>query len=532
MDILQYNPSMKKAGLLSFAFVGALLFVSCVNDSIILPDEFLPRQETTNLSVFTKVEMDSVYYYHESTNLVLKRCLDSRFIEYDNSNFDEDNTSGYALRIIPRSFIEQKQIEQYKGIKVSYIPFGYEPIYLPERTDTSFLSLIPLPSDTREVYPQSDSNDISPDKLPSLYVEWPKELALPNNLDYNIMYLIAKQADQQRIVYPHQYWLVFQTLDTVLFSNIRLKNLKIRVSKNGTTISEQLTDAQGRIKITSDQASYDSEPLTYSITAVTSSPKWTITREISNSTPIHRALGTLSQYFDTSNPLDTIYISLSSLTSEFEIHRAIDYYRNDSHELSSSILSAENSLRLSASDSTTVNSYEYMNGYETWDTQTNSARIVIYNNPLWTRNLMGVILHEIGHARKDYAQGATYNSTNEQKLFHDSYASFIGFYLGRKYYIDKGLSISPQDLSGFNSQHRQYWTEGRKSPLFIDLFDDFNQHSHHNIYVDDTITDVPIQLIDQLGAYCNSFSDLNTNISPLIGVYFTQSQWNTMLSYY
>ena len=521
----------------------AVLMNSCAKESLIPYEEAVECQKQQNALPLTKAEADATYYYHESTNLLLQYVPNSRLLAYDSSSQESDTISGYALKISPRSFLEQKQIEQLEGIKVSYIPFGYEPVYMPAGTDIRSIPSIPLPDDTRTIAVSADrvKADDNTDaiviggpsqiKIPSLYVEWPKELALPDGYDYKIMFIITKQPEPQRIVYPTKYWLVFRTYDSVLSSNIRLKNLKIRVSKNGTTISEQLTDSQGRIKITADQASYESEPLTYSITAVSSTPKWTITRDTTNTVPIHTALGTLSQYFDANNPLDTIYITLSSVTTEFEIHRAIDYYRNDSHELSNTILSSENNLLISAPNY----SSQVFDGKENWHNRVpNGADIIIFNNGLVTQQLMGVIFHEIGHARKDFAQGTTYDSTNSQLLIHESYASFIGYHLSRKYYVSKGYSLSGSNYIFFNGQHRQNWSYGlyNTSPLFVDLTDDFNEHAYVSYGVDDTISGVPILSIDQLGKLSIDLSDFVSNISPLVGVYFTQAQLNSMLSYY
>ena len=183
---------------------------------------------------------------------------------------------------------------------------------------------------------------------------------------------------------------------------------------------------------------------------------------------------------------------------------------------------------IAASDSTST----VYNGVEYWNSATGVANVVIYDNGLNTQNLMGVIFHEIGHARKDYAQEASYYNTSEQILFHESFASFIGYHLSRKYYIAKGYSITSSDYMTFNNQHRQLWTSGAYSPLFIDLTDTFNQSSYLSFLVDDSISGVPILSIDRLGVFSNSFTDFNTNIAPMVGVYFTQTQLNTMLSYY
>lgn len=523
-------------------FVMIMLLFSCTTETMI-SSENNRNDRYPFISEITKADSFTDCYYHESTGLVVRWCSDSKYAAYHVDSLSKENISRYALKIQPKTYLQQKQIEQMTGITVSYIPFGYEPMCIPRSAKAFRLTLPHLQDDTREISSSSairmaggeytEGGIMAPSqiKLPALYVEWPVDRVVPNDIDYEIQYVVPKEVDQQRIVYPTRYWLVFQSYDSVLFTNIRLKNLKIRVSKSGSVISEQLTDSQGRIKITSDQATYESEPLTYSITAICSSPKWTIPREITLSTPIHTSVGTLSQHFNSSSPLDTIYITLASSTTEFEIHRAIDYYRNDSHELSSTILSDENSLVIAASDSTVIND---IHGNTYWSDAENVDRITIYDSDENTQTLMGVILHEIGHARKDYAQGASYYCNKQQRLIHESYASFIGYYLSRQYYISKGYSLTGTNYISFNGQNRQNWTYelSHASPLFVDLSDNLNQHTYLSIYVDDTISGVPISSIDQLGKNSIDLTGFINNISPLVGVYFTQSELNTMLSYY
>lgn len=200
-------------------------------------------------------------------------------------------------------------------------------------------------------------------------------------------------------------------------------------------------------------------------------------------------------------------------------------------QVSSTILSDENSLVIAASDSTVIND---IHGNTYWSDAENVDRITIYDSDVNTQTLMGVILHEIGHARKDYAQGANYYCNKQQRLIHESYASFIGYYLSRQYYISKGYSLTGTNYISFNGQNRQNWTYelSHASPLFVDLSDNLNQHTYLSIYVDDTISGVPISSIDQLGKNSIDLTGFINNISPLVGVYFTQSELNTMLSYY
>lgn len=515
-----------------------LLFSGCAQMN--LEDPSVVKSVELGDTPITKVDSNSSLYYHESTRLVLRAVSNPEFIPYDPNNIVRDSIAGFALKVTPRTVQQQKQLEKMEGIKVSYIPFGYEPVRMSKWIN--FNTLTKLPNETERIFVkpsigkannmlvESLSNEEILICLPSLYIEWPASKTLPEDIDYEIMYSIKKLPDQHKGVYPSYYHLVFQTYDSVLNANVRLSNLKVRISKSGSTLSEQLTDSKGYIKINANQALYESEPMTYSITAILSSPKWTITRETSNTTPIHTALGTLSQYYDVNNPVDTIYLTLSSQTTEFEIHRAIDYYRNGTHELSSTIISDENSLMIAASDSTSLSGH----AIEYWDyIVPNGANIVVYNHGLSNQELFGVIFHEIGHARKDYAEGTTYYSTDEEKLIHESYASFVGYHLSRKYYIAKGYYLSTDNYEWFNIQHRQYWFgTGPYTPLFVDLIDSYNQGDGYPLFVYDSISGVPILSVDRLGVFSDDISDFISNIAPMVNVYFSQSQLDALLDKY
>lgn len=533
--------------ILSALFVATVIAFSCTSvDLSIIPEELESIDSQFNPLELTKAAIDESCCYHQSTGLVLRNVVDKRLVQYGSEICSDNAISGYALKVRPRTYKEQKYIEQMKGIKVSYIPFGYEPVYLPAGTDVRSLSLKYFPDDTREVLVKSgvikadgkqgedDLRKMSRVKIPALYIEWPIEMGLPDHMDYEIMYAIKSDPPLPELPAPLSYNLVFQTYDPVLSTNVRLKNLKIRISKSGTLISEELTDANGRATITASQASYDWEPLTYSITTIFSSAKWTITRDTTSTTPIHNTLGTLSQYYDILDPVDTIYFTLSSTSTEFEIHRAIDYYRNDPHELSSTILSSENSVIIAAYTS----SSQTYNGLERWTKPMNDpyrAVIAIFNNGISLPELMGTIFHEIGHARKDYAQDTSFCNTYEQKLIHDSYASFIGYHLSRKYYTTKGLYLAPFYYETFNQQCRQWWplsSEDIYSPLFIDLSDDFNQNVYRPFYVIDTISGVPIYEIDRLGIFIKSLSEFITNSAYMVNLYFTQAQLDVLLLNY
>lgn len=541
MNTKAYNALFISFSLLLFSFS----FFSCEKREASNPNEdAYDLKNATLIKTKTNAETKTVsedVYYHASTGLYLVPVRDTRLATYD-SVMMVDSTpsfSGYALKILPRSYNEQIAIEQMDGIVVSYIPFGYEPISIsPEMAGDA--GCVEMEDDTRTIQVQtsirydSDQKSFSAEnedgsssiRIPALYVEWPIDKPLPEDMEYKIEYLILNNLESPRIHYPSNYHFVIRTYDSTLNRYVRLRNLKIQVSYNGLTLTNSSTNSKGYFKVTGNQANEASEPLSYTLTAILSSSKWKVIRNTNQTTPIHISLGTVSQYFDPSHPLDTMYVNLSSVSTEIEIHRALDYYYNSSHELSSSILSSESSLRVFAPTS----SYPGVHGGTQWDNY--GALFVIYNNGLSLPELMGVIYHELGHARKFYAQNGPSGSTEDHYRIHESYACFIGYHMSRKYYLINGYSFSSGTYIWFNEQHKQYWTTGRYTPLFVDLADDYNQSAESSIYVSDSISDVPITAIDSLGKYTNTTTHFITNAAPMVGVYFTQNQLDSLLLKY
>lgn len=508
-------------------------------------DTFDKKNESSQIytaDVKTKSVTDDIYY-HASTGLYLVPVIDTRLVPYDSGKTCSSTSSfsGYALSILPRSYNEQIEIEQAEGIMVSYIPFGFEPISISPAM-ASDVCCSSLEDDTRTVPVQTSKGYDSIQKsigdekgdgpssirIPTLYVEWPIDKPLPNDLDYTIDYYILRGEDTPRILYPSNYHFVIRTNDSILNKYVRLRNLKIQVSYNGLIVTNSNTNSNGYVKVTGNQANDASEPLSYTLTAILSTSKWKITRNTNQTTPIHITLGTVSQYFDSSHPLDTMYINLSSSSTELEIHRALDFYHNSSHELSSSILTTESNYRVSAPTSSNFNK----DGETGWDYVNNGSFSFIYNNGLTLAELMGVIYHELGHARKLYAQSGPSGNSEDHYRIHESYACFVGYHMSRKYYSMNGYSFGSGTYIWFNEQHMQYWTTGRYTPLFVDLTDDYNQSSISSSYVSDSISDVPITAIDSLGKVTSTISGFITNTAPMVGVYFTQNQLDSLLLNY
>ncbi len=367
-------------------------------------------------------------------------------------------------------------------------------------------------------------------QLTTLYVEWPKEKPLPQELCYDIIGgLRGPGAGGGDLPFLYSYPIVFRTYDSVLNEYVRLNKLKVYVDM-GEDDQIVYTNNKGCITVSNDIVGVMTQPEDYTLTVIMSSPDWTITRDSTSTTPINNYLGTVSS-LGMLVMNDTTYVTLSSLTTEYEIHRAVDYYHNTSHDFSSSIYSGESETFYSA----VVDSDSGADGKATIDTLSGVKRVIIYNNSLYTKELMGVILHEVGHVRK-FVAGYTADNSDTKKLLHESYASFIGWYLSRLYYETHGYTFSGEfQKMVFNSQHCQYWRfilPSYYSPLLIDMCDLINQHNYSNAYVNETISGCPPTAIEAGGRISMSVAEFITNISSLIGVYFTQAQLDAVMIYY
>lgn len=120
---------------------------------------------------------------------------------------------------------------------------------------------------------------------------------------------------------------------------------------------------------------------------------------------------------------------------------------------------------------------------------------------------------------------------NTALLITESYASFFGWFNALIYYSSI-LSVQ-SDVNSICHQGRQTWSgSGVYTPLFVDLYDDFNQHNNSSNYVDDKIEDVPVSVI--VGAAMNNqtFSGLNSCLLNYCGVYYSASDYNDLIALY
>lgn len=510
-----------------------VVFAGCCTDNLVTVTSTENNLSLENYS-FKRNGAEGCYY-HPGINLVLEAVTSSSY----NNVYSPSDSRGthYGIKFFPKNYEELARVNETEGVQVSYIPFGYRPAphkmqeinkmnpfpVFEERNNHiyQYQGQMSLDSkDGRSVF-SDDSFDVT---LPVLYAIWPKDIPIPDPVDYQICFSIRfvnKEVQTKAESWPyHVYNAEFYTSDSFLNGILSLPNLKVLIS-NGLLSSAEYTNSQGVANIIPFYLGCsDDEAADLDITVVLETPKWMIAQN-NNTTPIHIYLGKLGDLWSTPNT--THYFYLSSPSKEIEVHRAVDYYFNENHVLSSGINSSEQgTIFYVFTQSANPNpSYPAMTtfplGYIHPYVVVNSAE---YSTP---NDCIGSVLHELGHIRHYY--NGVYDSSNN--YLKESYASFVGWRLGEDYYLSKGY-VKPSEGSYVNWQSRQSWIplfDNIYTPFFIDLQDDYNQVVLGCL--DDSLSSVPVSVIEDLMQNCTSISGCISRFNLLYsGQYFSDSVFN------
>ena len=171
--------------------------------------------------------------------------------------------------------------------------------------------------------------------------------------------------------------------------------------------------------------------------------------------------------------------------------------------------------------------------------------ITVYNNHgINEHRTIGTVLHELGHfahfgQRGEYTGSAYSGFLNVYNLFKESYASYVGWYLGEEYYSTLGWNIVLDDES-ITGQGRQLWRKTYQvdegayySPIFVDLVDNLNQKNRWGMaYNNDQISDVPHAIINEMAAECTNWSSVKLYLDMYCGIYYTVTQYTNFIEPY
>lgn len=519
-------------------FFSSIFFQGCRETIVFI-------QEDGNAFALTgsKTKASSGLLYHEDTGYLLEAFDDPFFAK------EGDKVTHSAIEFYPKTIEEYYYLRDLpEDVLVDFIPFGYRPVrdvmlgesrsypvfprqkqYVVERRLKADISM-----DIQETIPADCFHGVLPEPsiLPIIYAVWPEDKMLPEGIEYKDVGSIClpeeqfRADDQLRIPGQVVLPLAVDTYDALLNNYIPLAGIKIRISY-GLAHADFFTDSTGTVRmrplLTEALIDLSLNELEQAIVSIVfESPRWTISQG-NSVTPIMHLLGTVSSLWGTmiSGTTYPTYVSHRySNTNEYEIHMAAQYYHHGAHGFSNYVSMSEFGTIIHSSSLSgnyagityfpngkpDITIYDVFNGYQCF--------------------CIGTVLHELGHVHHHYQYNG---SSSPSSLIRESYASYIGWLLGEKFYLDKGY-IKPFANYHINTQHRQSWTPSSGSnytPLFVDLADDYNQSA-----ITDIIDGVPDSVINGMGSVVSSVADAYSFLSPYAGSLFSQTDLDINFFYY
>lgn len=451
----------------------------------------------------------------------------------------------YAVTVYPRSEEEQSKIELDSELKVSYIPFCYHrlPRFLSDSLDTTIgrqSKELVIPSKYHERYiVQNIDGSTSEYSIPisTLFVVWPISRPFPEDLDYSIDYEVflpykAETCNQtvlskaeiksiEQFIYHYSDTprectrrIACGTIvnqDDLLDSILAMVNLKIRFQL-GSSIIDTNTDQNGYFSATI--------PDSYSMSCLYSQSKWKIT-ELNSTSPIEKYLINVNGWGN-----GATYI-LSE--NEASVHRASAFYFGESHPIE--VPNSNIVLRIRM-----TRTYEDWRGSFT-PPMIGTPYIRISNNASFNTGAMfATVCHELGHYTHYYYKNNWLWYVSLNSIIAESYASYISWRISHYYYNSvRELDNRMSSWDAIFGQSHQSWKktdESSYSPMFVDLYDDYNQGLNNSVYNFDSISFLPNSIIKSLATNNSNWAQIKSQLQGYIGLYFSQSDYNQYVAPY
>jgi hypothetical protein len=489
----------------------------------------------------------------------------------------------YALKIYPRTEEEQWRVETMEDVQVAYMPFCFARL---TREEAAKVAKTKSPARTfaekspyTVTHDYTDVTDGGPTgpvtyQLPILYTVWPADKPLPTELEYVVDYEVflpqssslskearsilggeavalarggktragaAPAASQQAVFRVNIY-----TYDSTLGRNVPMPYLRMRF-QDGSLIVGGATNANGEFEVViNDMLSGGGTGaigmqwhFIYGDSS-TAFPRWKITTE--NSTDPY-SFSQMIQFQPETTPFNyraADIILAPSNRRENEIHRAVYYFYNGQTVFPKSV--ATGGVRIIA-DGNYGRPFVSMGRIHNDNGNLSEFYCVIH---MYDRGpdsqVIGDTLHEIGHMFHSM-NDRVYNPVGVHKFLQESFACYVGWYLGEEYYKSKGW-IKPGADSDITMNGQQSWTktystsgsinEGWYSPLFVDLTDDYNQLANNR--PDDTIQNVPPSVVWNIVSQSRTWNDCKLKLQEYIGTgtgkYYTLTQYSNWITSY
>ena len=238
------------------------------------------------------------------------------------------------------------------------------------------------------------------------------------------------------------------------------------------------------------------------------------------------SLGTMTSVFGSDlyghRDFDLSYLPTPLLRA----HQAAAYYYRGAHDITKYFSGNRIVIKAFNQPSNIVGQFCFNNS---------SYYIEIYKNEILSSSeYISAILHELGHYLHYGLVGySNFNST--QLLVSESFASFVGWSLGHRYYQQFNYYLA-SGLDDGTGQGQQRWLGPSDvcSPLFIDLQDTLNQacYSGYIGYVYDTISGVPYSAIESIITTCTTWTAVRQALASLVNIYYSQNDFDALVALY
>lgn len=501
-----------------------MLFLSCSHHSLSL--EALENEVEMKTNETTKARITANDYPY---SLALQQQSLNRFKE--EQKIEEAVTllpTHYAIQMCFDNWSDYLAVERDSSLIVLYHPFNYDYSVKPvggdggfETSNVSSHECMPdLMPDT--IFDRPDTRNIEP-----LYIFWPIGKTLPDE-NYTICYS-AFIEDNWR---PNDYsqtdcaiiegWLGHNSssndrlvrtgtvyfYDNSLLSYVPIRNAKILFS-NGAKLNYAGTDSNGAFALPSWLGDYGS------LTLCLDSDYFTV-RDANNSYPVKVALGDISSLWANDTDI-AIYCPYSFNCS---VYNAAWYYYNGTNLLLNSITNLQ-----TIHNHIDIHSYPFLwtflhdiddlGSFTCYPSSGTPPHINMYEaySMNTSSKVFGIVLHEFGHA-SHYASAGVTNYVNSVDFIRESIADFFGWYNVYCYY--SSLVSSHNDVNSLCINGRQNWiyySPSDYTPLFVDLFDNYNQRNVSVIYNNDMISSIPVNDIVSLAFSSQNYNQLYSVIS-------------------
>lgn len=439
-----------------------------------------------------------------------------------------------ALRVYPQDMNQLHWLESNKSLMVFYHPVRYD---FQQSGIIDNLNDDTIDSEQDEEIevedccileePQTDSRIMCP-----VYVLWPVSSPIPDSVVYDYLYeaYVQNTLEVDGIIPDSRFNLhvygYLRSHDNRLNQKTPVRHVQIQYQDQFGITKTTYTDSNGRFVL---HAGVITNPVIVNLI----NDKFAI-RDSTTSNVKSYSLTISNGIVTVPMTPDNEYLLDCSSGFFLDTYKAAEYYFYENNDLLESV-PVYDTLGVSI-DIQAINSPgEYLGAFYYGST----PYIKIWNHYKGnysgaSSKIFGTVNHELGHAT-NYAYSGYSNMIATDPMIKESFASFFGWYNVLQNYSSI-IGTNQNIVNTICTQGRQTWTQSsinlNYTPLFIDLYDDYNQHTASSSYNDDPISAVPLAFILSCSLGPTSYSAVSSALINGIGSYYSAADISRFTSPY